>query len=178
VVGADETGSPSVPEIAIARTDDHTAASIGGTCAAGLTKEGRAEFQRLSKQKTVEYETGLEHELTRAWLELRVPGAAEYTSDRVLSADRTLRIAEQQQLIDEVEARVRAEVAGQLQHANLQREEQTKRARLSWRVGAALIAGAAATNAAMMIPGDNLLVKLGVISTTVVGTLIARPPGR
>jgi hypothetical protein len=183
VAGADETGPFGLPEIVIegareVAARDEAPPAADGTYPAGLTDEGRAAFKRLSREKTRDYQNRLGHELARAWLELGVSGPAEYTGDRVLAADAMLRADERRKITDEVDAKIRAELAGELQRAADPRQGKAKRATVHWRPGAALVAGATAANAAMLVPGGNAVLKLALVAATIAGTLISRPRGQ
>jgi hypothetical protein len=181
VVGADDVGASDAPDIAIAGTRD---TGTGGsapsrvdstTYPAGLTAEGRAAFQQKSEEKKINYEVRLSHELTRGWLARKEDGPAEHTRDRVLAADRALAAEERQRIVDEVEAKIRAEVANELQQAADLRQARARRASFEWRIGAALIAAATTATTTMAMPGVNEWAKISVIAATAVGTLIARP---
>ena len=188
MVGADETGTSGLPEVAPERTretgkgnggqGDGTPSPPGRTYPAGLTKEGRAAFRRLSEENTIGFETRLEQMLDRQWVELHVSGSPEHTRDRVIAAATALQTNERQEIIDEVEQRIRAEVTYELQQTSNLRQDRTKSAGLYWRIGGTLAAGASAVGAMMAVPDSDAWAKWAVVATTMLGWLIGSWRGK
>ena len=182
MVGADETGTSGLPEVAPepARETGHgnggqgdgTPSPPGRTYPAGLTKEGRAAFRRLSEENTISFETRLEQMLDDQWVELRVSGSPEHTRDRVIAAATALQTNERQAIIDEVEQRLRAEVTYELQQTSNLRQDRTS-ASPYWRIGGTLAVGATAVGTMMAVPDSDTWAKWAVVATTMLGWLIS-----
>jgi hypothetical protein len=99
------------------------------------------------------------------------------TWDRVQTAHTALQENERRALLDEERAKMRAEIVAELQQANDTRAARIKRANLRWG-GSVLITASAEVTAVMAIPGDDVWIKLALVTVSVLGGLVARPTRR
>jgi hypothetical protein len=170
----------------------------------GLTEDGQAECLRLRAEHLRRFDQDLARELTRLWLSLDLDGPETHPWFQVRQADEARREAGRRKIIDETRQEVRAEVAQELQRAEVELRRVTaervdlqrtvielervtgsrhpvaepdsrRRDTRRWRIGSMLITVGATATTVMVIPGDNLWLKVAVFAVSVTGALIARP---
>ena len=142
-----------------------------------MPDDGQQELERLADDTRAEFVRDLGHELTLNGRVQKSEGPARFSAEAVREAHATLLEKKRREILGEEEARLRTEIAAQLQQAQDQIVALAKRASRLWVAGSVLVSGSGTTLAVLAVPGNQLWIKLAVVTGSVIGTsLIARQP--
>jgi hypothetical protein len=141
----------------------------------GLTNDGLVEFRKFSLEHTARYESRLERELTRLWIEQDGEGPEVHPWSHVQEADKRLQERDRRTVVDAERPKIRTEVVAELQAAHTANQRVLRHARYRWYAGSTLTTATATTIATMALPTTNLITKCVLVIASVAGVVITRP---